>query len=270
MTKLNASGALVYSTYLGGTSDDRGYGIAVDTSGNAYVTGGNIGGGFPTLNAFQGAFGGGDSYGGDAFVTKLSASGALVYSTYLGGTGEDGGYGIAVDGSGNASVTGYTASTNFPTRNAFQPTYGGVYDVFVAKFTFGSPPPLILNPTTLPATGVNAPYSQPITATGGTAPYSYAVTSGVLPPGLTLATNGALSGTPTTVGSYSFTVTATDSTGNTGSRMYTLVVAVPNPTPAPAPTRAPIGNPNVAPATHPPAAAVGVGTPTPLPQPVRH
>ncbi|MEP7289163.1 MAG: SBBP repeat-containing protein [Chloroflexota bacterium] len=132
VTKLNAAGsALVYSTYLGGNGFDVGKGIAVDSSGNAYVTGYTYSTNFPTANAFQIANSGGD----DAFVTKLNAAGsALVYSTYLGGTGNDEGNGIAVDSSGNAYVTGYTSSTNFPTANAFQIAHsGGTYDVFVTK-----------------------------------------------------------------------------------------------------------------------------------------
>jgi Beta-propeller repeat len=134
VTKLNASGTgLVYSTYLGGNNGDDGYGIAVDASGNAYVTGETSSANFPTIpGAFQTSYGG----GGDAFVTKLNASGTgLVYSTYLGGSSGDNGYGIAVDGSGNAYVTGYTGSNNFPTTpGAFQTSYGGgPYDAFVTK-----------------------------------------------------------------------------------------------------------------------------------------
>jgi Beta-propeller repeat len=134
VTKLNASGTgLVYSTYLGGNNGDDGYGIAVDASGDAYVTGETSSANFPTIpGAFQTSYGG----GGDAFVTKLNASGTgLVYSTYLGGSSGDNGYGIAVDGSGNAYVTGYTGSNNFPTTpGAFQTSYGGgPYDAFVTK-----------------------------------------------------------------------------------------------------------------------------------------
>ena len=139
VTKLNATGsALVYSTYLGGSSRDHGLGIGVDSSGNAYVTGQTDSTNFPTANAFQAAFGGG--YRLDAFVTKLNAAGsALVYSTYLGGSGEDSGQGIAVDSSGNAYVTGSTQSTNFPTANAFQAAFGGTRDAFVTKLnTAGS------------------------------------------------------------------------------------------------------------------------------------
>ena len=82
----------------------------MDSSGNAYVTGNTLSSNFPTAIAFQRAFGGGSApFGGDAFVTKLNATGsALVYSTYLGGRGDDSGSGIAVDSSGNAYVTGNT------------------------------------------------------------------------------------------------------------------------------------------------------------------
>jgi len=130
VTKLSAAGsALVYSTYLGGDGGDRGSGIAVDAAGNAYVTGRAGSADFPTANAYQGAFG-----GGDAFVTKLNAAGSgLVYSTYLGGSGDDWGYGIAVDAAGSAYVTGQTNSTNFPTANAYQGALGGGEDAFVTK-----------------------------------------------------------------------------------------------------------------------------------------
>jgi hypothetical protein len=139
VTKLNKSGsALVYSTYLGGNQSDQGNSIAVDSSGDAYVTGTTSSTNFPTIKAFQPSLGGGS---GNAFVSKLNASGsALVYSTYLGGSGGvmepgDSGLGIAVDASGNAYVTGWTSSTNFPTANALQVTYGGgSYDAFVSKF----------------------------------------------------------------------------------------------------------------------------------------
>jgi len=135
VAKLNAAGsALVYSTYLGGNDGASGGGIAVDSSGNAYVTGGTESTDFPTVNPLQGT-----RYGGsDAFVAKLNTTGsALVYSTYMGGSGEDGGGGIAVDSSGNAYVAGTTDSTDFPTVNPIQATCGGsaltCYNAFVAK-----------------------------------------------------------------------------------------------------------------------------------------
>jgi len=131
VVKLSADGAtLVYATYLGGNSIDRGAGIAVDGAGNAYVTGVTYDD-FPTRHALQPEPGG----GADAFVTKLSAEGTVVYSTYLGGTKWDAGEDIAVDGAGNAYVTGNTFSTDFPTRLALQPGFGGEFDAFVAKLS---------------------------------------------------------------------------------------------------------------------------------------
>jgi hypothetical protein len=123
---------LVYSTYLGGSSDDWAMAIAVDAWGKPYVTGFTYSSDFPTTSgAFQTTFGGGT----DVFVTKLNATGsALVYSTYLGGSGADAGNGIAIDASGNAYVTGSTESSNFPTTSgAFQTTYGGGGDAFACK-----------------------------------------------------------------------------------------------------------------------------------------
>lgn len=132
VAKINVTGsALVYSTYLGGSGADGGIGIAVDNSGNAYVTGYTASSDFPTKNPLQTANGGG-LY--DAFVTEINSSGsALIYSTYLGGNGYDQGSGIAVDSSGDALVTGYTSSTNFPTVNPLQTGNAGDYDAFVAK-----------------------------------------------------------------------------------------------------------------------------------------
>jgi hypothetical protein len=131
VAKLAPSGStLVYSTYLGGSGNDRGLGVAVDSSGNAYVTGDTASTNFPTTSPVQAANAGGY----DAFVAKLDPSGsALLYSTYLGGSGTDGGEGIAVDPAGSAYVTGETTSTNFRTAYPLQASYGGGTDGFVAK-----------------------------------------------------------------------------------------------------------------------------------------
>jgi hypothetical protein len=149
VTKLNSSGsAFVYSTYLGGSGTDYAQGIAVDAAGNAFVTGNTNSRDFPTTStAFQTTYGGGGCC--DAFVTQLDAAGsALVYSTYLGGSGNDGGSAIAVDASpgSNAYVTGFTNSGDFPTTaGAFQASSAGVSefvsDAFVAKITNVVPPP---------------------------------------------------------------------------------------------------------------------------------
>src|SRR5205807_1377134 len=110
---------LAYSTYLGGSSLDEGFGIAVDSSGEAYVTGFTFSTDFPTKNPTPGACVGNCGTGfGNAFVTKLTPSGnGLVYSTYLGGSGDDQGRSIAVDSSGDAYVTGFTTSSDFPKKN---------------------------------------------------------------------------------------------------------------------------------------------------------
>jgi hypothetical protein len=123
VTKLNAAGtAIVYSTFLGGSSADLGEKIAVDPAGNAYVLGGTSSTDFPvTNNAYQKTYRG----GGDCFVTKLSPDGSsLIYSTYLGGSDSDFGEGIALDAEGNACLTGATFSQDFPTINAVQPAFG--------------------------------------------------------------------------------------------------------------------------------------------------
>src|SRR5262245_44724759 len=133
VTKLDPTGStLVYSTYLGGSGNDRGLGIVVDGIGNAYVTGGTDSTNFPTTRGAMQATSGG---GNDAFVAKLNPAGsALVYSTYLGGTGSDQGVGISVDAAGNAYVSGVTGSTHFPTTpGAVQTTFGGIQDAFVTK-----------------------------------------------------------------------------------------------------------------------------------------
>lgn len=140
ITKLNPSGtALIYSTFLGGdipsfvNSFDQVIGIAIDSGGNAYVTGYTSSSNFPTTpGAFQQTYGGGSE---DSFVSKLNNNGtALIYSTFLGGGNTEIGRGVIIDSGGNAYVTGYTLSLNFPTtQGAFQTTRGGAEDAFVTK-----------------------------------------------------------------------------------------------------------------------------------------
>lgn len=133
VTKLNFDGtALVYSTYLGGSSVDNGNAITVDHSGNACITGSTSSSNFPVTSAvFQSTLAGSS----DAFVTKLNANGsALMFSTYLGGSGIDEGFAILTDGAGNSYVTGRTFSANFPTTpGVIQITFAGVADTFVTK-----------------------------------------------------------------------------------------------------------------------------------------
>jgi hypothetical protein len=136
VAKLSRNGSqLLYSTYIGGSSQDVAYGIAVDPKGNAYVTGYTRSQDFPiTHNTVQPRFV--SKTGQNAFVTRLDLSGSLTYSTYLGGTGSDTGRGIAVDSSGDAYVTGYTTSADFPTsEHAFQKVLAGQQNAFVTKLS---------------------------------------------------------------------------------------------------------------------------------------
>jgi hypothetical protein len=132
VAKFDASGALVYATYLGGGDNDWGYDLALDATGAAYVTGYTYSTDFPTTpGAFQTTLGGFQN----PFVAKLNPTGSgLVYSTYLGGDWHDYAVSIAVDASGAAYITGMTQSGNFPTTpGAFQPAFGGITDAFLAK-----------------------------------------------------------------------------------------------------------------------------------------
>ncbi len=135
VTKLNAAGsALVYSTFLGGDNDDSGYSISIDSSQNTFLTGFTRSTGFPTtLGSYDTAQNG----NADVFVTKVNSTGSiLMYSTFLGGSETDIGYGIFNDASGNAYISGLTvdADINFPTTSgAFDTTHNGGGDVFVSK-----------------------------------------------------------------------------------------------------------------------------------------
>jgi hypothetical protein len=170
VTKVNASGtALVYSTYLGGTSDEFGNGIALDSAGNAHVAGITGSADFPTASPIQAALRGDF----DAFVTKLNSAGsALLFSTYLGGGSFDAGRKVAVDASGNIFLTGITGSTDFPTVSPAQAANGGgPQDAFVTKL--GEP-----------SAGATVQFSSP----------SFSVTEGCVPATLNVTLTGAAAG----------------------------------------------------------------------------
>jgi len=149
VTKLNPTGSnLLYSTYLGATCLDahacssegvHSSSIAIDAFGSAFLTGSVSVLTLPvTSDAFQSAFLGPSHDFSNAFFLKLNANGsALLYSTYLGGHGDDAGTSIAVDQFGNAYIAGRTSSSDFPVRLALQPNMRGTGDAFVAKFSFG-------------------------------------------------------------------------------------------------------------------------------------
>lgn len=196
VTELNSSGSgLVYSTYIGGTGVNQANAIALDSSGNAYITGYTRSTSFPiTAGVFQPKCSSCASTV-DSYVTELNSSGsALVYSSYLGGNNGDTGYAIAVDAAGNAYVTGYTYSTNFPTTTgAFQRTSGAKSVAFVTK----------VNPT-----GTAMSYSTYLGGTGTSTNACAACATGIAVDstgeafvvGLTWETNF-----PTTTGAYQTT-----------------------------------------------------------------
>lgn len=135
VAKINSDGTeLVYSTYIGGDQDDEGTGIAVNSNGEAYITGATDSTNFPTVNPVQANLDGLD----DAYILALNAAGNdLVYSTFLGGSGVDDAEAIALDTSGNAYVTGMTTSHNFPTKDAYDDSFSGISDAFITKINSG-------------------------------------------------------------------------------------------------------------------------------------
>ena len=156
IAKLNPQGSgLVYSSYLGGSADDRAAGVAVDSAGNAYLTGNTLSGNFPvSQDAAQKKHAGQttDSFlTGDAFFAQVGPTGALVYSSFLGGSGNDWGIGVAVDGQGGIVIAGGTNSPDFPaTQGVAQLRYGGgdtrftpAGDAFVTRF--GATPTLSIS-----------------------------------------------------------------------------------------------------------------------------
>jgi hypothetical protein len=242
---LNPGGSgLVYSTYLGGSGSDGAAGISVDGAGNVYVTGQTDSADFPTAHALQPSLAGGgpDTFSsdgaGDAFVAQLNADGsALAYSTYLGGSGVDGGRAIAADAAGNAYVTGFTASANLRTLGAVQPTFAAIplangvtpRNAFVAKVAPQGPG--VLRVTNVPFqategsafTGVVASFTD--TDTDPAVSYTATIDwgDGQTSPG-TVTANGApggfnVTGTHTYAeeGPYAYTVFVQDADGRSGS-----------------------------------------------------
>ncbi len=134
VAKFDADGALVLCTFIGGSGEDLASSVAADSLGNIYVAGHTKSNDFPTLNAMQPTFGGGEQTG-DGFVAKLNAEGTgFIYATYIGGRGADRVEGMAVDVYGNAYLTGATAGAGFPTRDAWQTYFGGgASDAFATK-----------------------------------------------------------------------------------------------------------------------------------------
>jgi len=164
---LSGAASLVYLTYLGGSLADSANAIALDKDLNVYVTGSTVSPDFPSIGAvFQPVYGGGNS---DAFVTKIDPSGAnIVYSSFLGGSNSDVGYGIGVDTDESAYVAGQTCSLDFPLANPEQKSSGGNCDAFVSKISILNG--IILNPNGLVFQSLNvgaASLAQTVTLTTG-------------------------------------------------------------------------------------------------------
>ncbi len=185
VVKLSPAGAHLWSTYLGGTGHDYGYGIAVDGSGNCYVTGqtfssGWVGGGWDTTQ----------NGGYDGFVVKLSPAGAHLWSTYLGGTEEDYGKGIAVDGSGNCHATGYTYSSSW-LGGGWDITLNGSTDAYVVKL---SPAGAHLWSTYLGGTGDDSGYGIAMDGSGNCYATGYTNSAGWMGGGWDTIQNGSNDG----------------------------------------------------------------------------
>lgn len=142
VVKLSPSGQKVYATYLGGSKDDVGIGIAIDSKGDAYVGGATLSSNFPTQNAFQATYHGAGGFsfvaGGDGFIAELDPTGStLLFSSYIGGSADDRVLGVALDSSGNIWLAGHTISTDFPTAGTqAQPGYAGDNSVVVVGDAF--------------------------------------------------------------------------------------------------------------------------------------
>ncbi len=142
LAKYSNGGQLLWSTYCGGSGEDVACAIAVGATGDMVVTGGTFSSNFPILNAWQAGLSGSQ----DVFLIKLNSTGQPVWSTYFGGSGNEGWYveagylaspkgGVALDASGNTYIAGGTGSTDLPVVNAYQPTYGGGGDGYLAEFS---------------------------------------------------------------------------------------------------------------------------------------
>ena len=136
LTKFSSSGSLLWATYFGGNGTDLGAGVALDTSGNVYITGCTTStSGIATIGTYQTSFAGGNIYG-DGFLAKFDTNGKLFWATYFGGSNDEGGNDLTVDLAGNIYVTGFTSSlSGIATNGAYQTSFaGGDYNALLAKF----------------------------------------------------------------------------------------------------------------------------------------
>ena len=232
LMKLDPSGRqIIYCTYLDGTGGAVNGGVAVDSNNSAYIGGYAFSSDFPTLNSLQ-QFSGTGPY---IFVTKFAPSGnQLVYSTFLGGSLVESSASITLDTSGNLYGTGYTISSDFPTKNAFQPTYGGGGDAVlfeISDSTVLPSSPLTVSPANLSFSyvlGTNAPASQSVTVAGGS------FTATATAPWITLSQDGtsvtvSVSPGSLAVGTYKASITVAPPSGTPASVVVSLNVLAPAP-----------------------------------------
>lgn len=214
VTKINNIGtSLIYSTLIGGNNDDNGISIILDQMENAYITGVTNSNDFDVApGAVQTTITGIKK---EVFATKINNNGtSLLYSTYIGGNGDDGGNSIVIDSTNNAYITGYTASSNFDiTAGVFQTTkFGSSTDAFVTKICMNEIPSIILtsNATTINQTlCVNSPIETiTYSTTGATGADFSGLPSGVT--GSWSANVITISGIPSAAASFNYTVSLTD------------------------------------------------------------
>jgi hypothetical protein len=249
VAKVKSDGtALEYAGFIGGSGNDSGRGIAVDSQGNAYVTGTTLSGEttFPVIGGPDASYNGSD----DAFVAKVNASGtALDYAGYIGGAGSDIGNGIAVDGFGNAYVTGSTNSSEatFPATVGPDTSFNGGMDAFVAKVTEIKPPTPTATETptsTATSTPTDTPTSTP-TATATDTPTETPTSTPTSTP----------TDAPTSTPTHTPTDTPTDTPTNTPTN-------TPTETPTSSPTATPTSTPTETPTDTPTPGQTPTVTPT--------
>jgi len=231
VTKLNTAGSgLVYSTFIGEAASDVANAIAVDGQGSALITGVTNSPGFPTTQgAFDTDFGGGD----DAFVTKLDAAGTgVAYSTFLGSSLGEGGFGVALDGQGGLHVTGSTASLGFPTSvGASDTTHNGGFDAFAVRLDVTAPDTTITDGPSGQTDSTTPSFS--FTSDDASAAFRCRLDG----PGATSGSEQPC-GSPAVVGplangAYTFSVRAVDARGNADDTPASRTFSVVGPSPAP-------------------------------------
>lgn len=222
VTVLNSSGTVrVFSTYLGGSANDLCRGVTADDCGNVFVTGETDSTGFPaTGGAPQTSL----SAGVDAFVARYESDGDLDWASFHGGTSDDVGERIALGDGGLALVVGTTGSSNFPTSSgAYRAVQPGGTDGFTSAFRT-DPSSFEIITDSLPPWTVGQAFSRQLTSTGGGAPLTWSVVSGSPPTGLSLGSDGMLTGIPDIQGAFTFRAKLTDRCGLFTVRTLSMVV----------------------------------------------